>query len=173
MPCAHAQCGHLTLTCADSPVSAQSRDRDHRKSAGKPGLDTSGNLYQYDNYDEVAMDTDSETGSPGKGAGGAPDAPFASCFPFKLVCLRFSPVANAQQPAVCGGGGVHPSPVRRRPHSFRNGTPPPPHHHGYLPRSSLMSGFFSFHPSGILAALPPPTALRHSSPTSSPPPSPR
>lgn len=173
MPCAHAQCGHLTLTCADSPVSAQSRDRDHRKSAGKPGLDTSGNLYQYDNYDEVAMDTDSETGSPGKGAGGAPDPPFASCFPFKLVCLRFSPVANAQQPAVCGGGGVHPSPVRRRPRSFRNGTPPPPHHHGYLLRSSLMSVSFSFHPSGILAALPPPAALRHAPPTSSPPPSPR
>uniref|UniRef100_A0A4W5LJH4 Zinc finger C3H1-type containing n=1 Tax=Hucho hucho TaxID=62062 RepID=A0A4W5LJH4_9TELE len=30
------------------------------------GLDTSGNLYQYDNYDEVAMDTDSETNSPGE-----------------------------------------------------------------------------------------------------------
>lgn len=29
-------------------------------------LDASGNLYQYDNYDEVAMETDSETGSPGK-----------------------------------------------------------------------------------------------------------
>lgn len=43
---------------------SRSRDRDHRKSAGKPGLDASGNLYQYDNYDEVAMDTDSETGSP-------------------------------------------------------------------------------------------------------------
>ncbi|XP_054865363.1 zinc finger C3H1 domain-containing protein isoform X5 [Amphiprion ocellaris] len=43
---------------------SKSRDRDHRKSAGKAGLDSSGNLYQYDNYDEVAMDTDSETGSP-------------------------------------------------------------------------------------------------------------
>ncbi|XP_061578269.1 zinc finger C3H1 domain-containing protein-like isoform X2 [Cololabis saira] len=42
----------------------KSRDQDYRKSAGKPGLDTSGNLYQYDNYDEVAMDTDSETSSP-------------------------------------------------------------------------------------------------------------
>lgn len=27
-------------------------------------MDALGNLYQYDNYDEVAMDTDSETGSP-------------------------------------------------------------------------------------------------------------
>lgn len=44
----------------------QSRDGEHRKSAGKQGLDSSGNLYQYDNYDEVAMDTDSETSSPGE-----------------------------------------------------------------------------------------------------------
>ncbi|XP_069384497.1 zinc finger C3H1 domain-containing protein-like [Paralichthys olivaceus] len=43
---------------------SKSRDREHRKSTGKPGLDASGNLYQYDNYDEVAMDTDSETSSP-------------------------------------------------------------------------------------------------------------
>ncbi|KAM6937934.1 zinc finger C3H1 domain-containing protein [Xenentodon cancila] len=43
---------------------SKSRDQDYRKSAGKPGLDISGNLYQYDNYDEVAMDTDSETSSP-------------------------------------------------------------------------------------------------------------
>ncbi|XP_020336771.1 zinc finger C3H1 domain-containing protein isoform X1 [Oncorhynchus kisutch] len=44
---------------------SKSRDSDHtRKSSGKQGLDTSGNLYQYDNYDEVAMDTDSETNSP-------------------------------------------------------------------------------------------------------------
>ncbi|XP_036963341.1 zinc finger C3H1 domain-containing protein-like isoform X1 [Acanthopagrus latus] len=43
---------------------SKSRDREHRKSAGKQGVDASGNLYQYDNYDEVAMDTDSETSSP-------------------------------------------------------------------------------------------------------------
>ncbi|XP_040894448.1 zinc finger C3H1 domain-containing protein-like isoform X2 [Toxotes jaculatrix] len=43
---------------------SKSRDREHRKSTGKQGLDASGNLYQYDNYDEVAMDTDSETSSP-------------------------------------------------------------------------------------------------------------
>ncbi|XP_041851940.1 zinc finger C3H1 domain-containing protein-like isoform X2 [Melanotaenia boesemani] len=43
---------------------SKSRDQDHRKSVGKPSLDASGNMYQYDNYDEVAMDTDSETSSP-------------------------------------------------------------------------------------------------------------
>ncbi|KAG9342223.1 hypothetical protein JZ751_016725 [Albula glossodonta] len=43
---------------------SKSLDTEHRKSMGKQGLDTSGNLYQYDNYDEVAMDTDSETSSP-------------------------------------------------------------------------------------------------------------
>uniref|UniRef100_A0A4W6C1P7 Zinc finger C3H1-type containing n=1 Tax=Lates calcarifer TaxID=8187 RepID=A0A4W6C1P7_LATCA len=32
---------------------SKSRDREHRKSTGKQGLDSSGNLYQYDNYDEV------------------------------------------------------------------------------------------------------------------------
>lgn len=42
-------------------------------------MDALGNLYQYDNYDEVAMDTDSEAGSPGEGSsvgGGRP------CFGF-------------------------------------------------------------------------------------------
>lgn len=45
----------------------QSADREHRRAAGKQCMDASGNLYQYDNYDEVAMDTDSEAGSPSKG----------------------------------------------------------------------------------------------------------
>ncbi|XP_058253115.1 zinc finger C3H1 domain-containing protein isoform X1 [Hemibagrus wyckioides] len=40
----------------------KSSDPEHRKL--KQGLDSAGNLYQYDNYDEVAMDTDSETNSP-------------------------------------------------------------------------------------------------------------
>lgn len=44
----------------------QSVDNENRKSLSKQGLDTSGNLYQYDNYDEVAMDTDSEPESPGE-----------------------------------------------------------------------------------------------------------
>ncbi|XP_072519449.1 zinc finger C3H1 domain-containing protein isoform X2 [Salminus brasiliensis] len=43
---------------------SKSADADHRKPLMKQGVDTSGNLYQYDNYDEVAMDTDSETNSP-------------------------------------------------------------------------------------------------------------
>ncbi|ROL44841.1 Zinc finger C3H1 domain-containing protein [Anabarilius grahami] len=42
---------------------SKSSDADQRKLA-KQGLDTSGNLYQYDNYDEVAMETDSEPSSP-------------------------------------------------------------------------------------------------------------
>lgn len=48
------------MTCAF----LQSSDADQRKLA-KQSLDTSGNLYQYDNYDEVAMETDSEPSSPG------------------------------------------------------------------------------------------------------------
>ncbi|XP_043090423.1 zinc finger C3H1 domain-containing protein isoform X4 [Puntigrus tetrazona] len=42
---------------------SKSSDAEQRKLA-KQSLDSSGNLYQYDNYDEVAMDTDSETSSP-------------------------------------------------------------------------------------------------------------
>ncbi|XP_045894569.1 zinc finger C3H1 domain-containing protein-like isoform X3 [Micropterus dolomieu] len=54
----------MKLVGGKTRTRGKSRDQDHRKSAGKQGLDASGNLYQYDNYDEVAMDTDSETGSP-------------------------------------------------------------------------------------------------------------
>ncbi|XP_077453012.1 zinc finger C3H1 domain-containing protein [Stigmatopora argus] len=41
---------------------AKAREGEARKSAGS---DAAGNLYQYDNYEQVAMDTDSEPGSPG------------------------------------------------------------------------------------------------------------
>ncbi|KAL2094014.1 hypothetical protein ACEWY4_011326 [Coilia grayii] len=65
---------------------AKSVDNEHRKSLSKQGLDTSGNLYQYDNYDEVAMDTDSEPESPGSSP--VPD-PFsveaAICVPHMLA----------------------------------------------------------------------------------------
>ncbi|XP_029991411.1 zinc finger C3H1 domain-containing protein isoform X4 [Sphaeramia orbicularis] len=54
----------MKLVGGKTRTRSKSRDREHRKSTGKQGLDTSGNLYQYDNYDEVAMDTDSETNSP-------------------------------------------------------------------------------------------------------------
>ncbi|XP_063053337.1 zinc finger C3H1 domain-containing protein isoform X2 [Engraulis encrasicolus] len=54
----------------------KSVDNEHRKSLSKQGLDTSGNLYQYDNYDEVAMDTDSEPESPGVSSSPVPD-PFS------------------------------------------------------------------------------------------------
>ncbi|XP_070763374.1 zinc finger C3H1 domain-containing protein-like [Enoplosus armatus] len=54
----------MKLVGGKTRTRSKSRDQEHRKSAGKQGLDASGNLYQYDNYDEVAMDTDSETSSP-------------------------------------------------------------------------------------------------------------
>uniref|UniRef100_A0A8C8M396 Putative zinc-finger domain-containing protein n=1 Tax=Oncorhynchus tshawytscha TaxID=74940 RepID=A0A8C8M396_ONCTS len=57
----------MKLVGGSKPPLSESSYSDHtRKSSGKQGLDTSGNLYQYDNYDEVAMDTDSETNSPGE-----------------------------------------------------------------------------------------------------------
>lgn len=74
----HVDSGGLLQMCVlwRTEVSSvlQSTDREHRKSAGKQNMDASGNLYQYDNYDEVAMDTDSETGSPGE------DSPVRSLF---------------------------------------------------------------------------------------------
>ncbi|MGH0128087.1 UNVERIFIED_CONTAM: hypothetical protein FKN15_060253 [Acipenser sinensis] len=48
---------------------SKTSDSEHRKSLNKQGTDASGNLYQYDNYDEVAMETDSETNSPAKSFG--------------------------------------------------------------------------------------------------------
>lgn len=43
----------------------QSSDPDLRRSLDKQPTDSGGGIYQYDNYEEVAMDTDSETNSPG------------------------------------------------------------------------------------------------------------
>ncbi|XP_019729439.1 zinc finger C3H1 domain-containing protein [Hippocampus comes] len=72
--------------------SAKARDGEGRKSAGRTGTDATGNLYQYDNYDEVAMDTDSEPGSPARASFPAEGSasfpvtplyatPFAACPP--------------------------------------------------------------------------------------------
>ncbi|XP_073183875.1 zinc finger C3H1 domain-containing protein isoform X4 [Lepidochelys kempii] len=43
---------------------SKSSDTDLRWSLDKQSTDSGGGIYQYDNYDEVAMDTDSETNSP-------------------------------------------------------------------------------------------------------------
>ncbi|XP_039617864.1 zinc finger C3H1 domain-containing protein-like [Polypterus senegalus] len=43
---------------------SKSLDVEYRKPLNKQGTDISGSLYQYDNYDEVAMETDSENNSP-------------------------------------------------------------------------------------------------------------
>uniref|UniRef100_A0A663MQX0 Zinc finger C3H1-type containing n=1 Tax=Athene cunicularia TaxID=194338 RepID=A0A663MQX0_ATHCN len=45
---------------------SRSSDTDLRWSLDKQSTDSAGGIYQYDNYDEVAMDTDSENNSPGK-----------------------------------------------------------------------------------------------------------
>ncbi|EPQ18862.1 Zinc finger C3H1 domain-containing protein [Myotis brandtii] len=43
---------------------SKSSDPDLRRSLDKQPTDSGGGIYQYDNYEEVAMDTDSETSSP-------------------------------------------------------------------------------------------------------------
>ncbi|KAG8577839.1 hypothetical protein GDO81_010313 [Engystomops pustulosus] len=57
-----------------------------QKRAEKQSLENSGGIYQYDNYEEVAMDTDSETNSPGA----SPSRPFpgntVGCVP-SVLCV--------------------------------------------------------------------------------------
>ncbi|NXN91356.1 ZC3H1 protein, partial [Rhinopomastus cyanomelas] len=55
---------------------SRSSDTDLRWSFDKPSTDSAGGIYQYDNYDEVAMDTDSETNSP---AASPVQPPFFEC----------------------------------------------------------------------------------------------
>ncbi|XP_054044427.1 zinc finger C3H1 domain-containing protein isoform X3 [Rissa tridactyla] len=55
---------------------SRSSDTDLRWSLDKPSTDSAGGIYQYDNYDEVAMDTDSETNSP---ASSPVQPPFFEC----------------------------------------------------------------------------------------------
>ncbi|XP_075602900.1 zinc finger C3H1 domain-containing protein isoform X2 [Balearica regulorum gibbericeps] len=54
----------------------RSSDMDLRWSLDKQSTDSAGGIYQYDNYDEVAMDTDSETNSP---ASSPVQPPFFEC----------------------------------------------------------------------------------------------
>ncbi|XP_061223979.1 zinc finger C3H1 domain-containing protein isoform X2 [Neopsephotus bourkii] len=55
---------------------SRSSDTDLRRSVDKQSTDSAGGIYQYDNYDEVAMDTDSETNSP---ASSPVQPPFFEC----------------------------------------------------------------------------------------------
>ncbi|NXP07280.1 ZC3H1 protein, partial [Thinocorus orbignyianus] len=55
---------------------SRSSDTDLRWSLDKPSTDSAGGIYQYDNYDEVAMDTDSENNSP---ASSPVQPPFFEC----------------------------------------------------------------------------------------------
>lgn len=77
---------------------SKSRDVEHRKSAGKQGLDSSGNLYQYDNYDEVAMETDSEPPSPASPAD--EDTGFSQISDCLHFATGFSPLFLP--PLLCG-----------------------------------------------------------------------
>ncbi|XP_061631136.1 zinc finger C3H1 domain-containing protein isoform X2 [Phyllopteryx taeniolatus] len=66
-----------------------------KSSTGRTGPDATGNLYQYDNYDEVAMDTDSEPGSPARPPFPAEDSAAAS---FPLPPLYVKPFAACAPP---------------------------------------------------------------------------
>ncbi|XP_044612343.2 zinc finger C3H1 domain-containing protein isoform X1 [Equus asinus] len=70
---------------------SKSSDPDLRRSLDKQPTDSGGGIYQYDNYEEVAMDTDSETNSP---------APSPVQPPFFSECSLgyFSPASSISLP---------------------------------------------------------------------------
>ncbi|KAG5830578.1 hypothetical protein ANANG_G00312190 [Anguilla anguilla] len=102
---------------------SKSVDTEHRKSLGKQGLDTSGNLYQYDNYDEVAMDTDSEASSPASspvrdalGIDAPPFIPPTHPFPTDSPPLSLAPAQCFPDPLSVGPSRAPPpapAPSRR------------------------------------------------------------
>ncbi|KAG9490291.1 hypothetical protein GDO78_005923 [Eleutherodactylus coqui] len=59
-----------------------------QKLAEKQSMESSGGIYQYDNYEEVAMDTDSETNSPGASPSRLPYFPGSAvgCVP-SVLCV--------------------------------------------------------------------------------------
>uniref|UniRef100_A0A8C2JR20 Zinc finger C3H1-type containing n=1 Tax=Cyprinus carpio TaxID=7962 RepID=A0A8C2JR20_CYPCA len=93
---------------------SKSSDADQRKLV-KQSLDTSGNLYQYDNYDEVAMDTDSETNSPAT----SPTHDALPVFPLESTPLR---QWKCHPVLMCQGVGQH----HLQQMEFVRSTPPPP-----------------------------------------------
>ncbi|XP_043349284.1 zinc finger C3H1 domain-containing protein isoform X2 [Dermochelys coriacea] len=80
---------------------SKSSDTDLRWSLDKQSTDSGGGIYQYDNYDEVAMDTDSETNSP---ASSPVQPPFFDCPmgyfppPTPPVSLPLPPQVTTMQP---------------------------------------------------------------------------
>ncbi|XP_016403222.1 zinc finger C3H1 domain-containing protein-like [Sinocyclocheilus rhinocerous] len=85
---------------------SKSADADQRKLV-KQSLDTSGNLYQYDNYDEVAMDTDSETNSPAT----SPTHDALPVFPLESTPLR---QVRLTQTSVTWCGDETPAEITRK-----------------------------------------------------------
>ncbi|XP_056595490.1 zinc finger C3H1 domain-containing protein [Triplophysa dalaica] len=95
---------------------SKSSDADHRKVV-KQTLDTSGNLYQYDNYDEVAMETDSETNSPAS----SPSRDVFVGFP-----LESTPVRQGSGQQVDLFGSAPPPPLPPLPPPDDTEQPPKP-----------------------------------------------
>ncbi|XP_077567095.1 zinc finger C3H1 domain-containing protein isoform X2 [Stigmatopora nigra] len=88
----------------------KAREGEARKSAGS---DAAGNLYQYDNYEQVAMDTDSEPGSPSvPAAASAPDGTPRTRGPASAVggpAVPRRPSADARSPLLPPDGAAPPA----------------------------------------------------------------
>ncbi|XP_040265864.1 zinc finger C3H1 domain-containing protein isoform X1 [Bufo bufo] len=94
-----------------------------QKRAEKQSLENSGGIYQYDNYEEVAMDTDSETNSPGASPSRSPYFPGNSigCVPSVLCVTEQFP--SQVWPSPCEGSIYDPVISKSSPEVP---LPPPP-----------------------------------------------
>ncbi|XP_038009716.1 zinc finger C3H1 domain-containing protein isoform X1 [Motacilla alba alba] len=98
---------------------SRSSDTDLRWSLDKQSTESAGGIYQYDNYDEVAMDTDSETNSP---ASSPVQPPFFEC-PIGYFPPPVPPISLPLPPPI--------PPVQSLSHLYMEGIPcvslePPP-----------------------------------------------
>ncbi|XP_056430091.1 zinc finger C3H1 domain-containing protein isoform X2 [Hyla sarda] len=94
-----------------------------QKRAEKQSLENSGGIYQYDNYEEVAMDTDSETNSPGVSPSRSPYFPgnTVGCVPSVLCVTEQFP--SEVWPSRCEGSMYDPVISKSSPEVL---LPPPP-----------------------------------------------
>uniref|UniRef100_H2ZZS1 Zinc finger C3H1-type containing n=1 Tax=Latimeria chalumnae TaxID=7897 RepID=H2ZZS1_LATCH len=91
----------MKLVGSKKRSSSKSSDVEIRKSLDRQSADAAGSLYQYDNYDEVAMDTDSETNSPALSPVHPPfssECPLGSFLLVPQVPFPVSPQVSAASP---------------------------------------------------------------------------
>ncbi|XP_069831355.1 zinc finger C3H1 domain-containing protein isoform X2 [Dendropsophus ebraccatus] len=94
-----------------------------QKRAEKQSLENSGGIYQYDNYEEVAMDTDSETNSPGASPSRSPYFPGNTVGGISSVLCVTEQFPSEIWPSRCEGSMYDPVISKSSPDVL---LPPPP-----------------------------------------------